>query len=164
MLAKIFLLLDVDGKKRGAFLTLHSSTTFQSGSTLDQKISNDGCCVMQETLLCVWIASQNSLRAGYSWRCSNRPGYFTRLMCCAVLSRLVVSDSLQPHGLWPARLLCPSGFSRQYWRSPLLNLPDSGIKPRSALQVDSLPSEPPEMPKSYHLFVCFDICWAFCIE
>ena len=31
--------------------------------------------------------------------------------CCAVLGRAVVSDSLQPHGLWPARLLCP-------WDSP----------------------------------------------
>ena len=32
-------------------------------------------------------------------------------MCCAVLSRSVVSDSLRPHGLLPARLLCP-------WDSP----------------------------------------------
>ena len=31
--------------------------------------------------------------------------------CCAVLSCTVMSDSLQPHGLWPARLLCP-------WDSP----------------------------------------------
>ena len=30
---------------------------------------------------------------------------------CAVLSRSVMSDSLQPHGLWPTRLLCP-------WDSP----------------------------------------------
>ena len=34
-----------------------------------------------------------------------------------VLSRSVVSDSLRPHGLYPTRLLCPWGFSRQeYWR------------------------------------------------
>ena len=33
-----------------------------------------------------------------------------------VLSHSVVSDSLRPHGLYPARLLCPWGFSRQeYW-------------------------------------------------
>ena len=33
-----------------------------------------------------------------------------------MLSRSVVSDSLWPHGLEPARLLCPWGFSRQeYW-------------------------------------------------
>ena len=33
-----------------------------------------------------------------------------------MLSRSVVSDSLRPHGLWPIRLLYPSGFSRQeYW-------------------------------------------------
>ena len=28
-------------------------------------------------------------------------------MLCAVLSYLVVSDSFQPHELWPTRLLCP---------------------------------------------------------
>ena len=38
------------------------------------------------------------------------------LMCCAVLSRSVASDSLQSHGLKPSRPLCPCGFSRQeYW-------------------------------------------------
>ena len=64
------------------------------------------------------------------------------------VSRSVMSDSLQPHGLSPARLLCP-------WNSPgkntgvgshaLLqgNLPDPGIEPGSlTLQADSLPSEP----------------------
>ena len=34
-------------------------------------------------------------------------------MGCAVLSHSVVSDSVWPHGLSPARLLCPWGFSRQ---------------------------------------------------
>ena len=35
---------------------------------------------------------------------------------CAVLSRSVASDSLRPHGLSPARLLCPWGLFRQeYW-------------------------------------------------
>ena len=32
------------------------------------------------------------------------------MLCCAVLSRSVVSDSLRPHGLQPARLLCPCNF------------------------------------------------------
>ena len=31
-------------------------------------------------------------------------------MCCAVLSCSAMSDSLQPHGLQLARLLCPWGF------------------------------------------------------
>ena len=68
---------------------------------------------------------------------------------CAVLGRLVVSDSLQPHGLQPSRLLCPWGFSRQeYWSGlpcpPPGDLPNPEIEPRSpALQVDSVPSEPP---------------------
>ena len=45
-----------------------------------------------------------------------------------VLSHSVVSDSLQPHGLWPTRLLCPWGFSRQeYWSG--LPCPPSGIFP-----------------------------------
>ena len=36
------------------------------------------------------------------------------VLCCAVFSCSVVSDSFRSHG--PARLLCPWGFSRQdYW-------------------------------------------------
>ena len=47
-----------------------------------------------------------------------------------------VSDSLQPYGLWPTRLLCPWGFSRQEYFSGLLcppsgGLPDLGIEPMS---------------------------------
>ena len=37
-------------------------------------------------------------------------------LCCAVLSRSVVYDSLGPHGLQPTRLLCP-------WDSPSKNTP-----------------------------------------
>ena len=60
----------------------------------------------------------------------------------------VVSNSLQPHGLYPARLLSME-FSRQETWSGLPfpspgELPDPGIEARSpALQVDSLPSESP---------------------
>ena len=56
------------------------------------------------------------------------------------------------HRLWPARLLCPWGFSRQEcWSGlpwpPPGDLSNPGIKPRSpTLQVDSLPSEPPTTP------------------
>ena len=70
-----------------------------------------------------------------------------------VLSRSVVSDSLRPHGLYPARLLCPWGFSRQeYWSGlplpPPGDLPNPGTEPRSpTLLVDSLPSEPPQKPE-----------------
>ena len=73
---------------------------------------------------------------------------------CAVLSHSVMSDSLRPYGLFPARFLCPWGFSRQeYWSGlpfpPPGHLPDPGIKPRSpASRVDSLPSEPPRKPKN----------------
>ena len=71
-----------------------------------------------------------------------------------MLSRSVVSDSLKPHGLEPARLLCPWGFSRQeYWSGlpcpPSGDLPNPGIEPRSpTLQVDSLLPEPPGKPKN----------------
>ena len=73
----------------------------------------------------------------------------TSFTMCAVLSRSVVSNSLRPHGLQPTRLLCPWRFSRQeYWSGlpcpPPGDLPDLGIKPGYlALQVDSLPTEPP---------------------
>ena len=51
---------------------------------------------------------------------------------CAVLSCSVVSNSLWPHGLQFARLLCPWGFSRQeYWSGlpcpPPGDLPNPGL-------------------------------------
>ena len=77
-----------------------------------------------------------------------------------------VSDSLRPHGLQPARLLCPCGFSRQeYWSGllclPLGDLPDPGIKPRSSvLQADSFTSEPP----GEHSCVMCQCCCTFCVS
>ena len=42
--------------------------------------------------------------------------YFNFPKTYLVLSHSVMSDSLRPHGLKPAKLLCPWGFSRQeYW-------------------------------------------------
>ena len=74
------------------------------------------------------------------------------LSLCAALSRSVMSGSLRPYGLKPARLPCPQGFSRQECRSglpcpPPRHLPNPGIKPRSpASQADPLPSELPGSP------------------
>ena len=71
-----------------------------------------------------------------------------------VLSHSVMSNSLQRHGLQPARFLCPWGFSRQeYWSmlpcSSPGGLPDPGIESTSpTFEADSLPSEPPEKPIS----------------
>ena len=70
------------------------------------------------------------------------------------VSHSVVCDSLRYHGLQPARLVYPWGFSSQeYWSGlpcpPSGHLPNPGIEPRSpTLQVDSLPSEPPRKPKN----------------
>ena len=74
-------------------------------------------------------------------------------LCAAVLCRSAVSNSLGPHGLWPTRLLCPWGFSRQEYSSGLpcpspTDIPNPGIEPRSpTLQADSSASEPPEKSK-----------------
>ena len=79
---------------------------------------------------------------------------FSKLLCCDVLSRSVMSESLRHHGLYPARILCPWGFSRQEYGSglpcPLSGaLPNPGTEPMCpSLQVDSLPSEPPGKPKN----------------
>ena len=90
---------------------------------------------------------------GYTWRkYIGDKATFMYSQCCAMLSHLVVYDFLWPHGLEPTRLLCPRGFSRQeYWSGlpcvPPGDLPNPGTEPRSpTLQVDSLPSEPPEKP------------------
>ena len=75
-------------------------------------------------------------------------------LCYAVFSCSVVSDSLRPHGLLPARLFCPWRFFRQeYWSGfpcpPPGGLPNPGIEPMSSsLQAVSLLSEPPEKPKN----------------
>ena len=72
-----------------------------------------------------------------------------------------MSDSLQPYGLQPTRLLCP-------WNSPGKNtglpfpspddLPDPRIKLESpALQADSLPFEPPEKSCIY-VYACVFVC------
>ena len=59
----------------------------------------------------------------------------------------VVSDALRPHGLWPARLLCPQDSPGKILGWVAMTgaagaLPDSAIEPRSptatALQPDSL--------------------------
>ena len=72
--------------------------------------------------------------------------------CCAVLSHSVVSDSLWPCELQPARLLCPWGLStEEYWSRlpcpPPGDLPNPGIKPTSLSLlhwwVGSLPLAPP---------------------
>ena len=85
------------------------------------------------------------------------------LKMTTVLSHSVVSSSLQPCRLKPARLLCPWGFSRQeYWSGlpcpPPGDLPHPGIKPRSPeLQADSLPFEPPGKPKNDDIDMHVDI-------
>ena len=67
---------------------------------------------------------------------------------CSVLSCWVLLDTLQSHGLWPTRLLCPWGFSRQeYWSGlpcpPPGDLPNPGIESRfPSLQEDPLPTVP----------------------
>ena len=87
-------------------------------------------------------------------------------MSC-VLSSSVVSNSLQPHGLYVAcQAPLSMGFSRQeYWSgSSPVDLPDLGIEPGSpALQEDSLPAKLPGKPHTilsswnytFHKLKCF---------
>ena len=83
---------------------------------------------------------------------------------CGILTLQKVKKSLaqlcltlQPHELYPTRLLWPWGFSRQeYWSglpfpSPE-DLPNLRIKPGSpVLQADSMPSEPQGLPLTLQL-------------
>ena len=79
--------------------------------------------------------------------------YLSFILCNMVcVSRSVVSKSLQPHGLQPARLLCLWNSPGKKYQSglswPFLgDLPDPGIKPGSpALQTHTLPSKLPVKP------------------
>ena len=81
-------------------------------------------------VLCVWICSASSTLL-FVTPCTFLPQGETfptpYLMCCAGLSRSVVSSSLQPHEE-PVRLLCPWGFSRQEYWSGLPPYPILGLK------------------------------------
>ena len=50
-----------------------------------------------------------------------------KIFSCAVLSHLVMSNSLQPNDLQPARHLCLSEFFRQEYRSGLPYLPPGDL-------------------------------------
>ena len=71
-----------------------------------------------------------------------------------MLSSSVMSNSLQPHGLQPPRLLCSWGFSRPEYCNGLPcpspeDLPNPVKEPRSpAWWAHSLLSEPPGKPKN----------------
>ena len=70
----------------------------------------------------------------FSFAPFSRLSQWTFHMC--MLSHSVGSDSLGPHGLQPARLLCSWNFSRQeYWSGlpfpSAMDLPTRGIEPRS---------------------------------
>ena len=59
--------------------------------------------------------------------------------CPAKLSHSVISGSLRPHGLQPARLLCPWGFSRQeHWSGLLMPSSRGSSQPRDQTQVSPI--------------------------
>ena len=99
----------------------------------------------------------------YNWHITCYKFKVYAVFCCAVLSHSITFASLQPCGLYPTRLLCPWGFSRQvYWSRlpcpPPGDLPNPGIGSRSPeLQANSLPSEPPENTKFkiYNIIICY---------
>ena len=90
---------------------------------------------------------------------------FFLITLCSVLSCSVVSNSLQLHGMWPAKAPLPMEFSRQeYWSGlpfPIPgDLPNPRIEPKTSvsavLQADSLLLEPPGKPLLLlHLFKNF---------
>ena len=84
-------------------------------------------------------------------KCSLVNEWVKKMWCMCVLSHSVLSDSATP---WTVAHQAPlsMGFSRQEsWSGQPFpssgNLPDPGMEPMPpALQVDSLPSEPPGKP------------------
>ena len=65
------------------------------------------------------------------------PVYLT-YMQSAVLCCSVVSDSLAPHGLKPARLFCPWGFSRQEYWWLAISFSRGSSQPRDQTQVSHI--------------------------
>ena len=98
-------------------------------------------------LPCRWIIYQLSYQGS---QMTNTFTFFhLTYMLCAVVSWSGMSDSLRPHGLYPARLL-PVFQARilEWVAMPTAgHLPNGGNELMSpAVQVNSLPSEPPGKP------------------
>ena len=85
---------------------------------------------------------------------------------CSVAS--VMSNSMWLYGLFPIRLLCPWGFSRQKYRSglpypPAGDLPDPGMEPMSSALADRFfttvpPGETPAAATAKSLQSCLTRC------
>ena len=128
--------------------TLNSSQQICFDSDRSQQFRNYFQNLLSKYILCVYTSYI----------------FYTKL-CCTMLSRSVISNSLRPHGLQPASLLCPWGFSKQeYWSGLPQGKPRNtgvgslallqGIFPTQELnrgspasQVDSLPTELSGKPK-----------------
>ena len=115
-----------------------------------------------KSVLYIWIPAWQSLselKLGVSCDTDIPCFEIYPVLCGAGLSRSVMSSSFRPHGLQPARLLWPQGFSRwEYWRrlpcSPPGSLPNIETEPGSpALQADSSLYEPPGKPKIYSKYL-----------
>ena len=110
--------------------------------------------VMYTQLYLKWISNKNLLYSTWNSAQCYVPAWMGKGFGGEMYLIAQSCPTLQPHGLKPARLLCPWGFSRpEYWcRLPCLppgDLSNPVIKPRSpTLETDSLPSEPPGKPKN----------------
>ena len=90
-----------------------------------------------EGKICIPIGSQRMLYFSFlnNITCSHLRKYYRQCVCVCMLSCSVISDSLQPHGMYPTRLLCPwdfSGKNTQVGSHSLLQcifLTHPGIKP-----------------------------------
>ena len=84
--------------------------------------------------MCLWIGNESFVDSVYAVLC----------LVAHAWSRSVVSNSLQPHGLWPTRLLHPWNFPGKSTGMGCHFLSNPGIEPGSpAFQADALTSEPP---------------------
>ena len=76
-------------------------------------------------------------------------------VCVCALSNSIMSDSLRPHGLQPARLLCPWDFTGKNTgvgcHFILQDLPDQGIKPTFLVSC------------MLNLFLFIEITGVFCV-
>ena len=92
-------------------------------------------------------------KMGTSRKTATKTAHTPKMVYSPSVSCSVMSDSLQPHGLYVAYQSSLSmGFSRQeYWSGLPIpspgDFPNPGTEPRSpTLQADSLQSEPPGKP------------------
>ena len=99
-----------------------------------------------------WLLANLHGQLKYTFSPNSYPEVIWRCRCCCLVARLCPAP-LQPHGLYPARLLCPWISKQEYWSGLPFLFSRGSFWPRDWIQISYIAgrfftAEPPGKPQS----------------